>query len=127
MMDARIKVKHDTTEHWNNARGFIPLQGEIIVYDDYETKTYTVEEYGEQVTKTVYIPNIKIGNGNAYVQDIAFVNDDLRETLLNHINNMELHTTLQEKLFWNNKVNIDDAYEQIHYELEDGTLIFNRN
>ena len=101
MMDARIKVKHDTTEHWNNARGFIPLQGEIIVYDDYETKTYTVEEYGEQVTKTVYIPNIKIGNGNAYVQDIAFVNDDLRETLLNHINNMELHTTLQEKLFWN--------------------------
>lgn len=127
MMDARIKVKHDTTEHWNNARGFIPLQGEIIVYDDYQVKTYTVEEYGEQVTKTVYIPNIKIGTGNAYVQDLAFVDKDLRDTLMSHINNQELHTTLQEKLFWNNKVNIDDLYDKQYEELEEETLIFNRN
>ena len=126
-MDARIKVKHDTTEHWNNARGFIPLQGEIIVYDDYQVKTYTVEEYGEQVTKTVYIPNIKIGTGNAYVQDLAFVDKDLRDTLMSHINNQELHTTLQEKLFWNNKVNIDDLYDKQYEELEEETLIFNRN
>lgn len=126
-INTRIQLKRDTTEHWNNARGFIPLPGEVIVYEDYETKTYTTEEYGETVTKTVLIPNIKIGTGNAYVQDLAFVDEKTREILINHIQNTDIHTTLQEKLFWNNKVNIDDAYAQIHQELEDETLIFNRN
>ena len=125
--NARIQFKRDTTENWNNARGFIPLAGEVIVYTDYKTKTYTIEEYGEQVTKTVQIPNIKIGTGNAYVQDLPFVDTDLRDTLMEHINNQDLHVTLQEKLFWNNKVNIDDAYAQVQHELEDETLIFNRN
>ena len=60
--EARIKLKRDTTAHWNAAQGFIPLAGEVIIYTDYETKTYTVEEYGETVTKTVDIPNIKIDN-----------------------------------------------------------------
>ncbi len=126
-VDARIKLKHDTTENWNNARGFIPMAGEVIVYDDYEVKTYTVEEYGEQVTKTVKIPNIKIGTGNAYVQDLAFVDEATRELLLDHIRNQEIHTTLQEKLFWNNKINVDDTDEQVTGELEDETLILNRN
>lgn len=126
-VNTRIKIKHDTTENWNNAVGFIPLPGEIIVYDDYEIKTYTVEEYGEVITKTALIPNIKIGTGNAYVQDLAFVDEKTKDILMEHINNQNIHVTLQEKLFWNNKVNIDDAYAQIHQELEDETLIFNRN
>lgn len=125
--NARIKMKHDTTENWNNARGFIPMAGEIIVYDDYETKTYTVEEYGEEVTKTTLVPNIKIGTGNAYVQDLAFVDENTRNLLLDHIRNEEIHTTLQEKLFWNNKINVDDAQEQITGELNEETLVLNRN
>ena len=44
-----------------------------------------------------------------------------------HINNTELHTTLAEKLFWNNKINVDDAEEQISGELENETLVLNRN
>lgn len=124
---ARILAKRDTTANWNNAAGFIPMLGEVIIYTDYQTKTYTVEEYGEQVTKTVNIPGIKIGTGNAYVQDLAFVDEDLRDTLMAHINNTELHTTLAEKLFWNNKINIDDSYDIQHEELEDETLILNRN
>lgn len=127
MINSRIQLKRDTTENWNNATGFIPLPGEVIIYTDYETKTYTVEEYGEIITKTVNIPNIKIGTGNAYVQDLAFVDQKTREMLLDHINNQDIHVTLQDRLFWNNKVNIDDAYAQIHHELEDETLIFNRN
>ena len=126
MLDVRIESKHDTTENWNKAKGFIPLPGEIIIYDDYEVKTWTVEEYGETVTKTANIPNIKIGTGNAYVQDLAFVDEKTRAMLLEHINNQDIHTTLQDKLFWNNKINIDDAYAQIHQELEDETLIFTR-
>lgn len=127
MVQARIKSKHDTTANWDAAKGFIPLPGEIIIYDDYQVKTWQVEEYGETVTKTAYIPGIKIGTGNAYVQDLGFVDDDLRDTLMAHINNQELHTTLAEKLFWNNKLNVDDAYEQIHGELVDETLVLNRN
>lgn len=126
-MNARIQLKRDTTQHWNEARGFIPLPGEVIVYEDYETKTYTVEEYGETVTKTVNIPNIKIGTGNAYVQDLAFVDEKTREILMDHIRNQDIHVTLAEKLFWNNKINVDDAEEQITGELEEETLILNRN
>ena len=126
-IDTRIQLKRDTTENWNNARGFIPLPGEVIVYTDYETKTYTVEEYGETVTKTVEIPNIKIGTGNAYVQDLGFVDEKTRDILMAHIQDHDIHVTLQEKVFWNNKINVDDAEEQVSGELEDETLILNRN
>ena len=126
-LNTRIQLKRDTTEHWNQAIGFIPLPGEVIVYTDYETKTYTVEEYGETVTKTVEIPNIKIGTGNAYVQDLSFVDEKTRDILMAHIQDHDTHVTLQEKVFWNNKINVDDAEEQITGELEDETLILNRN
>ena len=126
-INTRIQLKRDTTQHWNEAIGFIPLPGEVIIYEDYEVKTYTVEEYGETVTKTVNIPNIKIGTGNAYVQDLAFVDEKTREILMAHIQNHDIHVTLAEKLFWNNKINVDDADEQISGELEDETLILNRN
>lgn len=126
-INTRIQLKRDTTQHWNEAIGFVPLPGEVIVYEDYETKTYEVEEYGEIVTKTVNIPNIKIGTGNAYVQDLAFVDEKTRDILMAHIQNHDIHVTLAEKLFWNNKINVDDADEQISGELEDETLIFNRN
>jgi len=43
IVNTRIQLKHDTTANWNNARGFIPIAGEVIVYDDWQTKTYTVE------------------------------------------------------------------------------------
>lgn len=126
-VNTRIQLKRDTTEHWNNARGFIPLAGEVIVYTDYETKTYTVEEYGETITKTVEIPNIKVGTGNAYVQDLPFVDEKTRDILMEHINNHDIHVTLQEKLFWNNKINIDDSEDIIRDELSDEVLILNRN
>ena len=126
-VNTRIQLKRDTTENWNNARGFIPMAGEVIVYTDYEVKTYEVEEYGEKVTKTVEIPNIKVGTGNAYVQDLAFVDEKTRDILMAHIQDHDMHVTLQEKVFWNNKINVDDAEEQITGELEDETLILNRN
>ena len=126
-LNTRIQLKRDTTENWNNAKGFIPLPGEIIIYTDYETKTYTVEEYGETVTKTVDIPNIKIGTGNAYVQDLAFIDEKTKDMLLDHINNQEAHVTLADKLFWNNKLNVDDEYDISYQELYDETLVLNRN
>lgn len=122
-INSRIQLKRDTTEHWNQAQGFIPLPGEVIVYTDYES--YQKEVNGQM--KTVLVPNIKIGTGNAYVQDLAFVDEQTRDLLWEHIHNQDVHATLQEKLFWNNKINVDDTDEQVTGELEDETLILNRN
>jgi hypothetical protein len=124
---SRIQLKRDTTAHWNQAIGFIPLPGEVIIYEDYETKTYIIEENGKTTTKTINIPNIKIGTGNAYVQDLAFVDEKTRDMLMEHVINQDIHVTLGEKVFWNNKINVDDAEEIITGELEDETLILNRN
>lgn len=117
-INPRIQLKRDTTQHWNEALGFIPLEGEIIIYNDYRK----VQKEIDGVMKTVNMPAIKVGDGMAYVQDLPFVNEDLREQLLNHIENPDIHMTLQEKLFWNNKLNVNDAAE-----LVDGALILNRN
>ena len=122
-VNGRIQLKRDTTANWNNARGFIPLAGEIIIYTDYSS--YEKEVDGR--VKTILVPNIKIGDGMSYVQDLPFANEKLRDTLMEHITNMDIHATLGEKNFWNNKINIDDAYEQVHAELVNETLVINRN
>lgn len=119
----RIKQKHDTTTNWNAAIGFIPLPGEVIIYDDYTSFEY--EKDGTILTKTV--PGIKIGTGNAYVQDLPFVDEDVRDSLIRHIENDQIHLAPGEKQFWSNKINIDDAEDVISNELQDETLIFTRN
>lgn len=123
ILETRIQLKRDTTDNWNNARGFIPKLGEVIIYTDYEK--ITKEVAGKTVE--IDVPNIKIGTGNGYVQDLPFVEEELRNKLMLHIENMDMHTTLKEKLFWDNKVNIDDEFEQIYQDVEDETLVFNRN
>ena len=115
---ARIKFKRDTTQNWNAARGMIPHQGEIIIYTDY--KSIVKEIDGEE--RTVFIPGIKVGDGAAYVQDLPFIDEDLRDRIMEHINNQEIHVTLGDKLFWNNKLNVNDLSE-----VEERALIFNRN
>ena len=117
-VNSRIQNKRDTTLHWNQARGFIPLAGEAIIYTDY--KTIRKEVDGEM--KNVFVPGVKIGDGQTYVQDLPFVDTELRDRIMEHINNENIHVTLQEKLFWNNKLNVND-----NMELVDGALVLNRN
>ena len=109
---ARLRVKHDTTANWNAAIGFVPKAGEVIVYTDY--KSY------EKDGQTVYEPGIKIGTGNAYVQDLRFCNQTETEEILSHIHNLNIHVTPEEKAFWSNKLNVEDY-------VEDETIVFNRN
>lgn len=125
--NTRIKSKHDTTANWDNATGFIPLAGEIIIYDDYKQIPYVVEEDGELVTKILNVPGIKVGTGNGYVQDLAFVDEELRRTIMAHINNNEVHVTPEDKIFWSNKINVDDSEDILFGELSDETLILTRN
>lgn len=117
-VNARIMQKRDSTQHWNEARGFIPLEGEIIIYNDYKVIDKVVD--GEE--RRVNVPGMKIGDGRTYVQDLPFIDEELRDKLLTHIENPNIHVTLQEKLFWNNKLNVDD-----NAELIGGALVFNRN
>lgn len=107
-------AKAKTTAEWNTTAGFIPEAGELIIYSDYQT----ISEGGE----TRYVPGIKIGSGNAYVQDLAFVGERDAEILVAHIHDAIMHTTVAEKAFWDNKLNVTDAQEVI-----EETLIFNRN
>lgn len=98
-----VNVVCKTTAEWNETIGYVPAVGEIIVYTDYKQ----VEKDGEMVD----VPGIKIGSGNAYVQDLMFVGDVAIDTqiLEDHINDTTIHTNAEEKDFWNNKISIDDS------------------
>lgn len=117
-INGRIQSKRDTTANWNNARGFIPLAGEVIIYNDYKT----IQKEIDEEMKTILIPGIKIGDGKTYVQDLPFIDEELRDRILAHINNNDVHVTVMDKLKWDNKLNVDDNQEII-----DGALILNRN
>lgn len=51
----RMIQKHDTKANWDKATNFVPLKGEIIIYDD--------------------LKKIKIGDGATKVGSLAFIND----------------------------------------------------
>ena len=110
----RILVRRDTTANWDAATGFVPMSGELIVYTDHKSKTVD--------GVTVHIPGVKVGSGNAYVQDLAFVGEDVAESLLSHINDSGVHVTEAEKASWRGKLNVDD-----NNEVENNTLILNRD
>lgn len=106
-------ARSGSTEYWNAQLGDIPAAGEIIIYTDGRTKVVD--------GRTVAIPAIKIGSGNAYVQDLAFADADLSDALAAHIQDGNVHVTLAEKAGWNNKLNVTDAQEVVGE-----ALIFNR-
>lgn len=59
-INSRIVHKHDTEANWNKATGFIPKQGEIIIYDIDSNHTYS---------------RVKIGNGTTVVSSLPFLSD----------------------------------------------------
>ena len=60
-MKARVQHKHDIESSWLKATNFIPLAGEIIVYDPDENYDY---------------PRIKIGNGETNINSLPFITED---------------------------------------------------
>ena len=100
--DSNYATVH-TTSYWQAHPTYLPALGEIIVYSDRST-IHGVNE-----------PGIKIGDGNAYVADLPFIDD----TIQAHINNSAIHITTEERNFWNNKLNCDDIVEH-------ETLLLNR-
>ena len=130
-LEARILLKHDTTANWEKVHTtFVPLAGEMIVYDDYEPiwrlnpdGSYELDSQGNKVQKYVedknghlvplFRPGLKIGTGNHYLIRLPFV---------------QITPDLEKKMeFWNNKLNVDDSPEGCQYMADEETLIFNRN
>lgn len=107
-------IHYNTTHYWNCLMGYVPKAGEIIIYSDYQA----VEVNGH----TTYIPGIKIGSGNGYVQDLAFISNNDTNLIAQHMADNTRHITAAERAFWNNKVNVNDASEVV-----EENLIFNRN
>lgn len=58
--DTRIALKHDIEANWNKAINFIPMMGEVIIYDPDQNYSY---------------PRIKVGNGIDIVPMLPFLNE----------------------------------------------------
>lgn len=68
--NSRIVHKHAVEADWVKATNFIPLQGEIIVYDVDETHDYE---------------RIKVGDGITLINELEFMNDFLVADEINAI------------------------------------------
>ena len=80
-LNTRIKNKHDTEANWLLATNFTPLNGEIIIYDEDDNYDYK---------------RIKIGNGETLVSNLPFIDKEI----INHINDIGIHVTPEEKEAW---------------------------
>lgn len=91
-----IPIHYGTTEYWNSQRELVGKKSHIYVYSDFgET------EIDGQV---VAVPNIKIGDGNAFLIDNPFITASVEELLKMHIDDSSVHISADERDFWNNKV-----------------------
>ena len=61
-LNARIVLKHDIEENWLKAENFIPLIGEIVIYDADENNTK---------------PRMKVGNGTDAINVLPFIGDEI--------------------------------------------------
>ena len=87
--EAELPYTCMTTAEWEEQPPTVSEPGALYIWSDYR-----VNDQGENVC------GIKIGDGNAYVGDLPFQDEDI----LRHILNTDIHVTAAEKEFWNNKV-----------------------
>lgn len=88
-----MRVKHKTEAEWNAQPMLVGSSGVIYVYDDH------------YILGSKNVPAIKIGDGNAYLIDAPFITDYLETVIVNHISDTSMHTSSQEKAYWNAKLN----------------------
>ena len=88
-------VYRHTTAEWNSYIDLVSQLNAIYIYTDFAT-----DENDNP------IPAIKIGDGMAYVVDLPFLATSLTQIVTEHINSTTIHTNLQEKAYWSNKVSV---------------------
>lgn len=77
-------VQSGTTEYWNSNTDLTSIKNRIYVYTD-----YYIDNDGN------YVPGLKIGDGNAYVVDLPFID----ERFLEHIQLVICLIIFQQVLF----------------------------
>lgn len=82
-------ILYDTTANWAAKPELIGVRGYLYVYSDYQQ-----DGYGKD------IPGIKVGDGNAYLIDLPFIDKLYAEHILDKVS----HITEEEREAWNNKV-----------------------
>lgn len=92
-INARLQQKHDIEANWKLATNFIPLIGEIIIYDKEDATTSLA---GTGRTSPIYYERFKIGDGKTYINDLPFalITEEERET-------------------WNAKSNFSGSYNDL--------------
>lgn len=94
--DNIAKVLAATEAQWNSEPQRLAEANTLYIYTDHDTVD------GKPV------PAMKVGDGTSYLIDKMFITDNT-SMLLNHINDISIHTSLREKNFWNNKVACDES------------------
>lgn len=89
-------IHYGSTDEWNSNPELIGQKGHIYVYSDY-SKT---EIDGE----TVSVPNIKIGDGKAYLIDSPFVTASVEDVIDTHIADTSVHISDGDRQAWGDKI-----------------------
>ena len=91
-------------EYWDSQRDLVAKKNTIYVYADKFT--------GE----SGYVPGVKIGDGTSFLIDMPFVADDVREQLMNHIQNTSMHVSSNDRQNWNGKVSVKVVQNNLIFE-----------
>lgn len=81
-------ILYNTTAYWSAQTTLVSKEGYLYIYTDHQVKD------GEN------IPGFKVGDGQAYVTDLPFID----ELYSDHIADTVIHVTQLDKNSWNNKV-----------------------
>lgn len=71
----RLVQKHDIEAHWLLATNFVPMAGEIIIYDAEIDADGNTLDLPDGRTEAYTYERMKIGDGKTLVSDLPFVDD----------------------------------------------------
>lgn len=106
----KLNFYSDTVEGWKSKIHYVAEKNTMYIYIDYK----------KDEDQDFYIPGIKLGDGKTYLIDLPFlnnINSDIDKQILQHVKNKDIHITSQQRLFWNNKLNLT---------MDNENLVFNR-
>lgn len=118
------RVYYDTKENWDLQVSLIAERSVVYIYSN---AIYYEDEVGNRTP----VAGIKIGDGTSYLIDMPFVTDTTSSIVIAHLANLDIHTSAEEKTFWNNKVSTyftpEDpenlTFSKTHYSVGSDVLI----
>lgn len=119
VLKTRIQMKNDTSENWAKATTFVPLKGELIVYNDNDGNAPRMK-VGDGVTLLSGLPFITSSGGSFLFQPeepedaeegTIWIDTDEESNTINYVSYDEQYRTEEQKA--NARNNIGAAYNNI--------------